>query len=658
MKRKGWWRTIATGLIGLSSTGCTLSPQAVDMPPATPYQMANGARFIVPRGWSVRTEGAAVILGAPDGDSHYVIADGGTDDADAAIAAAWAIYRPGFSSAAQAVRGRPPRGWDEFLVWRYEVPTSERRTLSARALRKGEHWTAVIRDITEAVEERRDAQLAMIFNSLVPQDYEPETFSGRDAHRLDATRIAELTELIEMARKEFDIPGVALGLIQDGKVVFEGGFGVRELGRPDPVDADTLFNIASNGKAMTTLMLAKLVEDGRFEWDTPVASIWPEFRLGDAETTRRVQVRHLVCACTGMPRQDYERIFEGERSTPESMMRLLFAAQPTSEFGDTYQYSNLLAAAAGYLGGHILYPGLELGAAYDAAMQELVLDPLGMTATTSDFARALAGNYATGHDHDVDGTVRTTSQSRNLTTMSTRPAGSRWSNVRDMLRYVQMELDKGLLPNGKRYIREDVLLERRKPQVLEGLNEYYGMGLKVDRQWGVEVIHPGGSLAGYRSDMIWLPDHSVGAVILINSDAGTLLRSAFRRRLLEVLFDGAPMAARDLKANAARARAEAAERRRQLAVPADPDTVANLAPRYRSDELGMLEVRRRDSATWFDFGGWSSEVATRRDEVGVVTFETITAGDEGFDFTVSDRDSERRLVIRDAQHEYVFTEVK
>ena len=135
-----------------------------------------------------------------------------------------------------------------------------------------------------------------------------------DGRRIASTRraIAQLTELIETAREEFDIPGVALGLIQDGEVVFEGGFGVRELGRPEPVDADTLFNIASNGKALTTLMLARLVEAGRFDWDTPVASIWPEFRLGDLETTRQVRVRHLVCACTGMPRQDYEWLFEGD----------------------------------------------------------------------------------------------------------------------------------------------------------------------------------------------------------------------------------------------------------------------------------------------------------------------------------------------------------
>ena len=624
----------------------------------TPRALANGARFVAPRGWSIRTEGSAVILGAPESDSHIAIVDAGAGDADAAVAAAWAAYRPGFSGTARGM-DRPAReGWDQTLQYRYEGPAGEPRNVFALALRKGERWTILINDVTEAVAERRDAQLEVIFNSLLPQGYERETFAGRQAHRLDAARIAQLTALIETARREYDIPGVALGLIQDGEMVFAGGFGVRELGRPEPVDADTLFNIASNGKALTTLMLAKLVEAGRFDWDTPVASVWPEFRLGDPETTRQVRVRQLICACTGMPRQDYEWLFEGDDaySTPASIMRLLSTARPTSAFGDTYQYSNLMAAAAGFFGGHVLHPRRELGEGYDAAMQGLVFDPLGMTATTADFRRALAGNHAAGHGLDVDGNVRVASQGLNYASISTRPSGNHWSNVRDMLRYVGMELERGLLPNGRRYIREDVLLARHEPQVTEGLNEYYGMGLKIDRQWGVPVIHHGGSTAGYRSDMIWLPDHGVGAVILINSDTGSLLRSAFRRRLLEVLFDGESVAAENLRSYAPRARAAIAEQRQQLTLPADPDAVARLARSYRSAELGELEVRREGGATWFDFGGWSSEIAMQQDEAGGVTFVTISPGEDGYEFTVADQGGQRRLVIREAQREYVFTE--
>jgi CubicO group peptidase (beta-lactamase class C family) len=88
-----------------------------------------------------------------------------------------------------------------------------------------------------------------------------------------------------------------------------------------------------------------------------------------------------------------------------------------------------------------------------------------------------------------------------------RPAGAAWSNINDMLRYVQMELAKGILQEGKRYISESALLMRREPQVTIGNNATYGMGLMVDQTWGVPVVHHGGDLVGFHSDMIWLPDY-------------------------------------------------------------------------------------------------------------------------------------------------------
>src|SRR6185436_18761413 len=123
-----------------------------------------------------------------------------------------------------------------------------------------------------------------------------EMFTGRRAHRLDAGRIALLTEFVRDSMQLYGIPGASLSLIDNGTVVFAGGFGVRTLGKPDPVDADTLFLAASNTKAMTTLLLARLVDEGKARWDEPVIGLYPEFRLGDANTTRQVLLKHLVCA--------------------------------------------------------------------------------------------------------------------------------------------------------------------------------------------------------------------------------------------------------------------------------------------------------------------------------------------------------------------------
>ena len=143
--------------------------------------------------------------------------------------------------------------------------------------------------------------------------------------------------------------------------------------------------VASNTKAMTTLLLARLVDEHRMTWQTPVTTLLPSFRLGDAETTRSVLVKHLICACTGMPRQDLEWIFEYGNIMPASSLSLLGTMRPTSKFGELFQYSNLMAAAAGYTAAYVLYPQMEPGAAYDRAMQSYVFDPLQMNATTFDF---------------------------------------------------------------------------------------------------------------------------------------------------------------------------------------------------------------------------------------------------------------------------------
>ena len=203
--------------------------------------------------------------------------------------------------------------------------------------------------------------------------------------------------------KALGIPGVAVGIVQEGKVVLAEGYGVRQLGSSEKVDAETLFMIGSNTKAMTTLLLAKLVDEKKVGWETPVTNLLPSFRLGNADTTRQVNVKHLICACTGLPRQDMEMIFEYAGQTPADTLDTLASMQPTSAFGEMFQYSNLLAAAAGFVGGHVAFPQLELGAAYDKAMQTRVFDPLGMNATTFDYAVVLRGNHAMPHAPGIDG---------------------------------------------------------------------------------------------------------------------------------------------------------------------------------------------------------------------------------------------------------------
>ena len=626
---------------------------AADTPRSTP----GGATFTVPGGWSIRTGTSFVVLEPPEGDSHVAIVDVRAAEAAAAVAGAWAAYRPDAKRPLKLSTPSPAReGWDERRVFEYETSPNERAVVVAVALRAGGAWTVAILDGTEPTFEKRSAPLSLIIQTLRPKGYQRETFAGRKAHSLDEERIATLKEFVESSMKKLGIPGASLALTDGGRVVFEGGLGVRELGQSTPVDANTLFMAASNTKCMTTLLLARLVDEKKLRWDQPVTQVYPSFKLGDAGTTRQVLVKHLVCACTGLPRQDLEWIFEFKNATPESTLALLGTMQPTSRFGEVFQYSNIMASAAGYIGAHIYEPSRELGAAYDEAMRKKIFAPLGMDATTFDIAAAEKGDHASPHGEDVDGKPAVASMAFNYSGVPLRPAGGAWTSAHDLMRYVQLELGRGKLPDGTRLVSEENLLERRKPQVQVGEDKSYGMGLVVDTTWGVTVIHHGGSMAGFKSDLMFLPDYGVGAVLLTNSDNGGMLLRPFMRRPLEVLFDGKPEAIGDVDGGAAAHKASVAKDRERLAVPADRAEVAKLAARYSSGSLGDLTVLQQEGTTRFDFGEWKSTVASRKNDDGTISFITIDPAVGGFEFVAGERGGKRVLVIRDGQHEYVFTE--
>jgi CubicO group peptidase (beta-lactamase class C family) len=619
----------------------------------TPQTTSLGNTFIAPAGWSVSTRGPATLVEAPEGDSRIVIVDVRANDADGAVAAAWAAYQnPKWSL--KVATDRPDKdGWSKRRNYTYETSPNERRDVFADTLFANGAWTVVLYDMATATGEKRGAQVALIFDKLLPKGYSRETFAGKKANRLDAARIAMLTRFIEDGEKATGVPGVSLGLVQDGKVVYSGGLGVRELGSTAKVDGDTLFMIASNTKGLTTLLLAKLVDEGKIGWKTPVTQLLPQFKLGNEDTTKRVLVEHLICACTGLPRQDFEWLFQFKGVTPEGPLGTLATVQPTSKFGEMFQYSNLLAGAAGFTGGHVLYPQLEIGAAYDKAMQTQVFDPLGMKSTTFDYARALSGNHSAAHAPDVDGKPARAVFDLNYSIIPLRPAGAGWSNINDMLKYVSMELANGALPDGQRYISKEPLLARREAKVLIGKDAVYGMGLMVDTTYGVPVVHHGGDMIGFHSDMMWLPEQQVGAVVLTNGDPGWLIRSGFRRKLQEVLFDGRPEADADLAAAAKNFFAQITADRKTLVVPADAQDAAKLGAHYQNAALGELDVQHSGTKTTFDFGEWKSEVASRRNPDGTTSFITISPGVSGFEFVVG-AGAKKTLTTRDAQHEYVF----
>jgi len=649
----------ATVLWALLIVAAGASAQA-PTPDSSSKTMA-GATFSRPGGWSQHGTGPVVILDPPEPDTHVAIVDvAPAADATSAAAAAWTLYRTGGASHPfKLLTTRPPRnGWDEQAVIDYETSPNEHLNVFSSVRRKGSAWTVVIVDGSESTVEKRAAAVSLITASLRPSGYTRESFAGRNAHSLDPARVALLIDFVRQSAAELDVPGVGFALIDHGKIVFEGGVGVREMGKPAPVDAHTLFMVASNTKSMSTLLLAELVDEGKLRWDEPVTEAYPAFRLGSDATTQRVRVRDLVCACTGLPRKDYEWLFNTTAQTPATeTFAQLAATEPTSGIGEVFQYNNLMASAAGYIGAHLVHPEREAGAAYNAAMQEKIFGPLGMRDTTFSMARALAASdHASPHGEDVDGKLQLTSQDINYAVVPFRPAGGAWSSPHDMILYVRNELTEGVLPSGRRLVSAGNLLERRRRGVPTGEDAWYGMGLQEDATWGVPVIHHGGDLEGYHSDFMVIPSVQVGAVILTNAENGYAMRRPFMRRLLEVLYDGREEAADDVAAQAKRIEAERVEVRRRLSVPPTSTDLALIAPAYANQDLGRIVVDKQGAATRFRAAAWSSTVASRHNDDGTTSFVTIDPGLNFLEFVAGNSGGKRTLTTRDRQHAYVFVE--
>lgn len=612
----------------------------------------NGLQYVVPRGWTEEVRAGVVRLASPDRDVQVALVGvGQARDAADAMARAWRRVHPAGAAKVEGLGPLPAEdGWDESVSGR--VSGSGPAPSHARALRQGARWFVVLADGAGPAFEKHSGTLSQAQQSVLAPGFRPESFAGRKVHHLDAQRIAALEAFIARSMETLGVPGAAYALIDHGVVVAQGGMGVRELGKPDPVTADTLFMVGSNTKGMTTLLLSKAVDEGRLSWDEPVVKAYPAFRLGDPDITKKVLIRHLICACTGMPRQDLEWMFgtDGQASGARTF-DLLSTSKPTTRFGEEYQYSNLMASAAGFVAAHAFYPELNLDAAYDKAMHEKIFAPLGMTSTFFEYDKALGLNHAAAHGVDLTGRPAVSRIPFNYPAVA--PAGLVWSTARDMTRYVMNELSEGRAADGTRLFSAENLLERRKPFVVRNRDQYYGMGLMTDRIGGIEVVRHGGATFGHLTNWYAIPDAQVGAVLLTNSSLGYLMLDPFGRKLMEVLYDGAPLAEAQVKAAAEAARLEHAAAVKDVRYPPSADVTGGLAASYASPELGHIAVRRDDDGLYFDFGPFGSRMGVIQSAKGV-TLVPIDPTAPPIAFSSETRDGQGVLVVHAGDRDYVY----
>ena len=411
---------------------------------------------------------------------------------------------------------------------------------------------------------------------------------------------------VQQAVQTFGIPGAAVALVEGGRIVYNRGFGVRELESRAPVTPRTRFRIASNTKSMTSLLVGTLIDEGLFGWDTPVVEIWPEFRAPSAELTRTLRVRDLMGNASGIAESPTDEFFfSGGALSAVDALRAI-AHLPVIAPPDTqYFYNNTLWAAAGFLGPLAQgTPLAELEAAYAALLQQRVFDPIGMVdAAVGADPRPLGADWAGAYTHDLFGRLA------GLTFVSINgwgPAGAGIASATDMARYLITQLKGGVTPEGTRIVSAANLAETQRPGI--GLRDLppelladttdlrYAMGWvhQTFRDGRVLLWHSGG-IEGAGSLMGLLPADDLGFVLLTNLEAAEsfFFNLAVTYSLLSRLFG----LNQDLPALLAAVAAMDAQQRAELAGQTRPVDPAAVTPylglyangfRLRLDMAGAL----------------------------------------------------------------------
>ncbi len=331
--------------------------------------------------------------------------------------------------------------------------------------------------------------------------------------------LKELKNYIEQARKDWNIPGMAVAIVKDDSVVFSEGFGVRSIKGTDKVDGNTAFAIASNTKAYTAACIAMLVDEGKLSWDDPVTDYLPWFELYDPYVTEQMKVRDLLCHRTGLATFSGDLIWYGSTHSRQEVVRRAKFLKPQHGFRENFGYSNIMYLAAG------LVVEKVSGTTWDDFISQRIFKPLGMNnIITSTNHLSKLSNLAMPHN-EVNGK---NIEIEYLNWDNIAPAGSIITSVNEHAKWIKAQLGGGKF-------RDHVLwssnahYEMMKPHTVDEFSpgaqqlwpgkhfELYGLGWGMFDYYGYKVLNHGGGYDGMISQTVMVPELKLGFVILTNN---------------------------------------------------------------------------------------------------------------------------------------------
>jgi CubicO group peptidase (beta-lactamase class C family)/predicted TIM-barrel fold metal-dependent hydrolase len=432
--------------------------------------------------------------------------------------------------------------------------------------------------------------------------------SSQPAHKLEL--LAEIESYIEQSRKSLNVPGVAVAIVQGGEIVFAEGFGVKDIGSDDPVTADTIFSIGSLGKAVTSMMVASLVDDGLIEWDTPLVDVMPQFRLSDEQSMQQITLREAFAHTSGLPNLGPVLFLSGR--SPEDWIDYLADVPLAAPLGESYAYQNEMYSVGGYAAA--MTAGAEYGenllSTYVELMKKRVFDPLELTtATFSAEEVSDSPNHASPHFMSLNATLADTGFDVTPThywdVKTAAPAGVVRMSASDVGRFLITMLSGGVAPDGSRAFSAANLAETWVEQIALEPDPFLdqkgsALGWSTVTYQGIPLVTKDGNLGGFAAQMAFIPEVDLGIVVLSNADVlGSLLGRNVQYRLIEMFFELEPrideVAAAELEGIS-----ELSDVYSQLSV-VNPEIIAPFLGSYKA-EGEPYTVELRDGRLWVSLG--------------------------------------------------------
>jgi CubicO group peptidase (beta-lactamase class C family) len=464
---------------------------------------------------------------------------------------------------------------------------------------------------------RRANQARSVFNAIMlilAQLFIARVVGAQTAQMAAAPEVAQKLQgfdaYMQQVMKDWNAPGIGVGIVVNGKLVFAKGYGYRDYENKLPFTPATLCQIASNSKLFTAVAAGMLVDEGKLTWDQPIRESVPSIQFYDNQLNDNVTLRDMLSHRTGVTRHDLIW-FKSDFTRPELFEKLKYL-EPQEPMRQTFLYNNLMFTAVGYV--------IELKSQkpWEQFVRERILDPLDMKSTTYTIADMMKSP-----DHGVPFTERRDSFELyklpyHEDAIGIAPAGGIISNINDLSHWLIALMNNGAY-NGKQILPADVLQETLQPAIglpntsgesqgfWETLNPAYGMGRGTVSYRGHLLTNHGGDLPGFHSQVSFMPNDNIGVIVLVIGDHTAALRDIVSYNIYERMLGlgQTPWSQRRLAQRLAgkKARTEARAKAGGDRVPNTHPShaLADYAAEYENPAYGIIKIDQKGDALQFNF---------------------------------------------------------